>query len=348
MKVKNWLYPLVLIVGTVAAAIALFFPLYQYIYANGLIHQILGNYGVFTNFAGLDLYATYVGITGVFASSYLILAFVGLLLSVVLTVLKLCGFDIKNYPLCNKIAAGVALVGTIGFVVSAVTFICINQFNLGNVAYPDATKGIEGTFALWLAMGGVILGTIASFLSARDIKEHEVKQEKVETKQEKQVEIVVEKPTEEITEPKVEQPAPKKQQAPIIVAKAEKPKAQNKKTAKTVKQSKQPENKPKTTAKTKTAAKAKPEAKTQAKSTSQPATKPTEKQKTKTTATKTTISEPKPAVVKKAETAKKAQAKKESKPAVVKKAQAKKAAEKKVATKKTTTKTVATKKTTKK
>lgn len=174
MKVKNWLYPIVLAVSTLAVAIALFFPLYNYVYECGILHRIDGAFGVFTNFAGLDLFATYIGITGAFASSYLILGFVGLLLSVVLTILKISGFEIKQYGLCNKIVFGVALVGTIGFVVSAITFVCINHASLNLDAFPDAYQAIVGTFPLWLAMGGLIIGTISSYLAAHDIAEEEV------------------------------------------------------------------------------------------------------------------------------------------------------------------------------
>lgn len=174
MKVKNWLYPVVLAVSTLAVAIALFFPLYNYVYECGILHRVDGAFGVFTNFAGLDLFATYIGITGTFASSYLILGFVGLLLSMVLTILKMSGFEIKQYGLCNKIAFGVALVGTIGFIVAAITFVCINHASLNLDAFPDAYQAIVGTFPLWLAMGGLIIGTIASYLSAHDIAEEEV------------------------------------------------------------------------------------------------------------------------------------------------------------------------------
>ena len=96
MKVKTWLYPLVLIISTLAVGIAMIFPLYNYVYEAGLIEQLIASFGVFTNFMGVDAFATYVGITGIFASSYLILGFVGLLISVVLTVLKMTGFEIKN------------------------------------------------------------------------------------------------------------------------------------------------------------------------------------------------------------------------------------------------------------
>ena len=174
MKVKNWLYPIVLAVSTLAVAIALFFPLFNYVYECGILHRVDGAFGVFTNFAGLDLFATYIGITGAFASSYLILGFVGLILSVVLTILKMSGFEIKQYGLCNKIAFGVALVGTIGFVVSAITFVCINHASLNLDAFPDAYQAIVGTFPLWLAMGGLIIGTIASYLGAQDIAHEEV------------------------------------------------------------------------------------------------------------------------------------------------------------------------------
>lgn len=272
MKVKTWLYPLVLIVSTLAVAIALLLPLFNFVYDCDQIHTIIASFGVFTNFAGLDLYEAYLGITGVFASSYLILAFTGLLLSLVLTVLKLCGFNVQKYPLCNKIASGLALVGTIGFVVSAITFICINQYNIGDPTYPDAYKALTGTFALWLAMGGCILGTIASYLSASDIK-HAEEASKVEAKEpanqpKQEVEIVVDKPQEKAK-------AEKKQQAPIIVAKSEKPKKQPAKKAETKKTA------------TTTKKEAKPAVKTQTKKVE--AKKSTSKKTaTKTTAKKTT------------------------------------------------------------
>ena len=219
MKVKNWLFPIVLAVSTLAIAIALFFPLFNYVYECGILHRVDGAFGVFSNFAGLNLFATYIGITGTFASSYLILGFVGLLLSVVLTILKISGFEIKQYGLCNKIAFGVALVGTIGFVVSAITFICINHASLNIDAFPDAYQAIVGTFPLWLAMGGLIIGTIASYLSAQDIAEEEVSSapqkikkavpaEKVES-EEAPGEVIIETNAKINEEPKQEKPSQK-------------------------------------------------------------------------------------------------------------------------------------------
>lgn len=225
MKVKNWLYPIVLAVSTLAVAIALFFPLYNYVYECGILHRIDGAFGVFTNFAGLDLFATYIGITGAFASSYLILGFVGLLLSVVLTILKISGFEIKQYGLCNKIAFGVALVGTIGFVVSAITFVCINHASLNLDAFPDAYQAIVGTFPLWLAMGGLIIGTISSYLAAHDIAEDEVTTapekikkavpaEKVD--EEAPGEVIIETNAVIKEEPKEEPKATKSTQKPVV------------------------------------------------------------------------------------------------------------------------------------
>lgn len=248
MKVKNWLYPVVLAVSTLAVAIALFFPLYNYVYECGILHRVDGAFGVFTNFAGLGLFATYIGITGTFASSYLILGFVGLLLSMVLTILKMSGFEIKQYGFCNKIAFGVALVGTIGFVVSAITFVCINHANLNLDAFPDAYQAIVGTFPLWLAMGGLIIGTIASYLGAHDIAQEEVSSapekikkavavEKVDT-EDAPGEVTIETKAVIKEEPKEEKPAQKKQGAKPMVKKAgqkpsgKKPATKSKTTAK--------------------------------------------------------------------------------------------------------------------
>ena len=254
MKVKNWLYPVVLAVSTLAVAIALFFPLFNYIYECGILHRVDGAFGVFTNFAGLNLFATYVGITGAFASSYLILGFVGLLLSVVLTILKMSGFEIKQFGLCNKIAFGVALVGTIGFVVSAITFICINHASLNIDAFPDAYQAIVGTFPLWLAMGGLIIGTIASYLGAQDIAHEEVSSAPEKIKKAVVVEKVdAEDAPGEVTietkavikeEPKEEKLAPKKETKKPVVKKATSAKVATKKTG-----NKKPVSKAKATAK---------------------------------------------------------------------------------------------------
>ena len=255
MKVKNWLYPVVLAVSTLAVAIALFFPLFNYIYECGILHRVDGAFGVFTNFAGLNLFATYVGITGAFASSYLILGFVGLLLSVVLTILKMSGFEIKQFGLCNKIAFGVALVGTIGFVVSAITFICINHASLNIDAFPDAYQAIVGTFPLWLAMGGLIIGTIASYLGAQDIAHEEVSSapekikkavpaEKVESQSDAPGEVLIETSAVIKEEPKEEKLAPKKETKKPVVKKATSAKVATKKTG-----NKKPVSKAKATAK---------------------------------------------------------------------------------------------------
>ena len=189
MKVKTWLYPLVLIVSAIAIGIALIFPIFNFV--DIAAKNLIASFGVFTNFLGIDPFATYTGITGIFVSSYLILGFVGLLISVVLTVLKMTGRDIKNFALCNRIAAGVALVGTIGFVVSAITFICINQYDISAATH----LGFEGTFALWMAMGGLILGTIASYLGAIDIAHEEKKALKAQAKTAAPVAIAAEPPT---------------------------------------------------------------------------------------------------------------------------------------------------------
>lgn len=255
MKVKNWLYPIVLAVSTLAVAIALFFPLYNYVYECGILHRIDGSFGVFTNFAGLNLFATYVGITGTFASSYLILGFVGLLLSVVLTILKISGFEIKQFGICNKIAFGVALVGTIGFVVSAITFVCINHSNLYLEAFPDAYQAVVGTFPLWLAMGGLIIGTIASYLGAQDIAHEEVSSspekikkavptKKVEAESEAPGEVIIETSAVIKEEPKEEKLAPKKETKKQA---SKKPSAKKVTTKNT--NNKKTASKPKTTAK---------------------------------------------------------------------------------------------------
>ena len=364
MKVKTWLYPLVLIISTLAVGIAMIFPLYNYVYEAGLIEQLIASFGVFTNFMGVDAFATYVGITGIFASSYLILGFVGLLISVVLTILKMTGFEIKNYALCNRIASGVALVGTIGFVVSAVTFICINHYDM-SATYPGAFEAFTGTFALWMAMGGLILGTIASYLGAIDIAHEEKKALKAEAKTAAPV-AIAEAPKAEIKKAEIKKAAakkPAKKSQAKTVAKTETKKAEP--AAKpVVKTEEKPAAKPAVVkkAQTKKAAKKAEPAKAQAtkvavKTEAKPAAKKAEvkaevkKSQPKTQAKVETKPEPakaqpktevknqkKPAAVKNAQTkkpvAKKVEVKAEAKPAVVKKAESKKVAAKKVAAKK--------------
>lgn len=209
MKIKTWLYPLVLIVSTIAVVIALFLPVYQLVrdIGAGAVAVDGKSLGVFTNFADVNFVTPFSTILGLLASVFLVLAAIGLLMALSVTLLKLSGVELKNYSVYSQIASFVALIGTAAFIGSAIAFLCLNHTEI-----TGGYEALTGTFALWLAMGGLILGTLAAFLSAHDIAQEELPF----TPQNKKPAPVAEEAT---------QAAPVLQAAPVAQPKTKKPAA---------------------------------------------------------------------------------------------------------------------------
>lgn len=191
MKSKNWLYPLVLIVSVAAIVASLFFPFFQEIEYAGATGSVLGSYGIFYPFFNSTAFTltAYTGIWGTLSLIALIVGAVGLLASLVLTVFKASNKGKFNYKKWNLASVIVALVGLVAIITFAGLFMGLNYE--GDATAYDKIIGASGLF---IAFAGLLIGVVASFLSANDLLPERVKKAKEEPKVEVEKTIEVAKP----------------------------------------------------------------------------------------------------------------------------------------------------------
>lgn len=170
MKVKNWLWPLVLIASAIVVIVGMFLNFFANETTIGSTIIVGGQTGIFADFSGYEspIFATLTLIS-------LIIGAVGVVAGVIFQVLKLAEVKLP-FKTLNTICAFMTLIGAVALFAFSLVFMTQN-----------AATGFRliGQFGLYMALGGLIIGTIAAFLGGNDLHPRKAKTAKRTTKSKK-------------------------------------------------------------------------------------------------------------------------------------------------------------------
>lgn len=178
MNTKNWLYPFVLIISVVMIIIAVFLPFFSIVVKSGSGTTDTG-FGLFENWSENLIFGLN-GFESVFAIFVIIgffIALIGLIGSLVVTLIKLTSSKKFNFKMWNTISALVALLGAIVFAVFAGLFTFSNV-----VGDSSAYVKIASTTGVYVSIAGMLIGIIASFMGANDLHPTTKKVKQAESK----------------------------------------------------------------------------------------------------------------------------------------------------------------------
>lgn len=170
-ETKKWLYPLVLIFSVLMVLVSLFVRFYVY----GLNYTGETSVWVFNNYSN-EVFPDCETIWGILTFAGLLLGIVGIVASLVFTLIELIAKNKFNYKLWATIAfyvtlAGAAMVLVFGILFSALNIVQIPKIG-GNVEYHLVTLST----GFFLACGGLIIGALSAALSMGDLIEEEKKE----------------------------------------------------------------------------------------------------------------------------------------------------------------------------